>query len=433
MEKIDIWDLDYVETHEELITTRQKAQYSSNVFKIFVGELILFYRMICHLKYVLYHPQINVENCKFAFFPFTGNNYRALHSVQEKLNNAFSFSVNDIFPLDRISLYALIYSPVVFGKYLISSGFQKKAYCSKFVNLCKSFGYYIEAEKFLKKIKPEFVIVANDHSTPQRSCFRVAQKLGIKTIYIQHASVTENFPSLEFDYAFLDGQESLDKYTAKKKMCKSMVFLSGNPRFDIIKSLNPTTFEKENAIRCGIAINQNDNFKKIQGLIHILQKNIKNIIITIRPHPLMDSDFWNIFSNNNHIYFSNSITENPFLFINKNDIFISGESAFHLDAMLSRKKSYYYNFTDDRILDWYGYLKSGLVRDITSYSHPKIKEILVQEHEINIPLLRYYISNFETSYWGNSADLIAETISQLAQFKIPDFWKQINNRIYELK
>jgi hypothetical protein len=432
MKKIDIWDLAYVDTHEEIISPRQKAEYSSNIFRIFYAEIqLVCYTLYYWIRYA-FRKKNRQSNCQYFLFAVTGNNRRVLMPLKEKLENARLFSLDD-FHKEKVGWYALLYSPFVFLKFIRSSGFSKKTYCSKFLNLCLSYGFYIVAEDILKNNKPEYVIVANDHSYPQRSCFRVAQKLGIKTIYIQHASVSENFPALEYDYAFLDGQESLDKYTANNKKCQATVFLSGNPRFDIIKIVNTDNCKKQDVVKCGVAINELDEVEKIRDLTQILQKNIDNIEFVVRPHPAMCTDFWRTFANKNHCALSDAKTENPFVFISKCNVFISGESSFHLDVTLSGKKSYYYNFTGMDNLDWYGYLKNGLIEDITHYSPQQIKETISNKIRLNIQLLRYYVSNFDTPYWGKSTELIAETISQFSQSTaIPTFWKLNKQQIYEL-
>jgi hypothetical protein len=433
MREVDIWDLAYVDTHEELISPERKARYSNNILRLFYGWWRLLYLLIRGVFSDLFHKKNDFEYCKYALFAFTGNNYRSLEPIKNKLSNACLFTI-DIFPKRKIYCFGLLYSPIVFYKYLKSSGFQKEVYCTKFATLCVTYGYYIEATKFLQKIKPEFVIVANDHSSPQRSCFRAAQNLGITTIYIQHASVTENFPPLEFDYAFLDGQESLDKYKANGKACKSTVFLSGNPRFDIIKTLTANDEKTDNIFRTGIAIGAKDNLDKVNDLICNLYKIIDSIEVSVRPHPAMKVDsLLDKKMGKYPIKLSNSKKENPFVFINKNDVFISGESSFHLDVALSGKKSYYYNFSDHPALDWYGYLKSGLIEDITDCSEMQLKEKISANKNIDTSLISFYVSNYNTAYWGRCAELISSTLSQLAQSEIPDFWEMNGEKIYELK
>ncbi len=193
----------------------------------------------------------------------------------------------------KAAFYGMLYSPVIFLRYLQSHGYLKKVYSSEFVSFCCTYGYLIEVKKISKKVQPAFLIIANDHYYEPRAVFRMAQILQIKTVYVQHASVSENFPPLEYDYVFLDGQESLDKYTANDKKCNSVVFLTGSSRFDMIKTLNMNNIGKnDTVVKVGIAINLVDSTKKIEQFIYKLHTHTPQLQITIRPHPRMGISYW---------------------------------------------------------------------------------------------------------------------------------------------
>lgn len=55
-------------------------------------------------------------------------------------------------------------------------------------------------------------VVANDHSAAPVAHALVAQHLGMRTVYLQHAEVSNIFPPLEFDLSILRNQRSLDVY-----------------------------------------------------------------------------------------------------------------------------------------------------------------------------------------------------------------------------
>jgi hypothetical protein len=425
--KIDIEDINYLSSHEELNPPFRKQKYSANIFELLIRWAYLIYRGLLSIRYFFFNCYKSLPSCDVLFLSVTGNNFRTLQPIQQKTENSAIFRISNRF-LYKTAFYAMIYSPIVFGKYLKAKGYMKKAYVRKFLDFSLSYGYFIEAQTILNKINPKMLILANDHSYPQRAFLRVAQNLNIKTGYVQHASVANHFPPLEFDYAFLDGQESLDKYLSNGKVCKSTVFLSGSSRFDIIQTIRSSE-KSGNIIKCGIAINSLDKLEKIEQLIKLLQTNINDIEIAIRPHPAMQLSLWKIFASANQCSISDSKTENPFVFIGNNNVFISGESSFHLDVALLGKVSYYYNFTDYNNLDCYGYLASGLMQDISHYSGQAIKESLNSSHETNVSLLNYYVSTFDTRYWGHSAGLIAGTISHLLQGNVPDFWdRQTGNK-----
>jgi len=64
----------------------------------------------------------------------------------------------------------------------------------------------------LKRVQPNLVLMSNDHNVPNRALLGVCRVLGIKTAYVQHASVSGRFPALRFDYAFLDGSVARSTY-----------------------------------------------------------------------------------------------------------------------------------------------------------------------------------------------------------------------------
>lgn len=411
--KTSIEDLNYLIAHEELNLPHIKIGYTSNPRYLLKNIITVINNGIRTIPYLFqkgYYKKLTPT--KYILLAFTGNNIRTLTPIQEKVKDSSIYEYEDI-PLQRIWIYALLFFPIVLVKYFISSGYMKKAYASEFTSFSYAYGYYFEAKRILKRINPFMIIIANDHSLPQRAFFRAAQSLNIKTAYIQHASVSENFPPLEFDFAFLDGQESLDKYTANNRPCKSQVYFYGSPRFDVINALEIKKSSWGN--KCGIAINAVDFPEKIANLIHKLRQNIDNISITIRSHPAMDDAYWSTFANENQCLFSNPKVQNPFHFIAHNDFFISGESSFHLDAVLSGKTSLFYNFTDKPTIDHYGYLKSGLIKEVSK--NWEIIENNNEDKEQRRKLIQYYVANYQTPDWGRSAALISSKIEELANLQ----------------
>lgn len=410
--KIDIDDINYIFSHEELNLAFRKEKYTDKISDLLRNWKFILtkgIKSICHLFIPQYRA---LKPHDILFLYSSNNNYRTLKPIQEEMPN--SLIVNEAsLPLRRTWFYAMLYSPIVIYKYIVSSGYIKKAYTSEFAYYCHAYGYYIEAIHILKRIKPQILVVANDHYYSQRSFFRAAQKLNIKTAYAQHSSVSENFPPLEFDYAFLDGQESLDKYKANNKICTSTIFLSGSPRFDIITKLEEKLINKIAPLRIGIAINKNDLPSKIELLIKTLQEQIKNVIISFRPHPLMRNSFWKDLAKQYNCIFSDPSTENPFEFINNNDILIAGESSFHLDVALCKKRSFLCNLTNDNILDYYGYLKNGLISQLPE-NYSTLNDVsLKEESSERTKLIQFYVSNYKTSDWGKSAKFIANKLQKL--------------------
>ena len=181
--------------------------------------------------------------------------------------------------------------------------------------------------------------------------------MGVKTLYVQHASVAKGFPRLIASYSFLDGQESLEKYLDAGQP-EGEVYLSGGVRFDpIFKQYKLKNTEKVSTI--GIAINMLDDFEKVKSLCGFLLDH--GYRLSLRPHPRYGS-LDTAWLSDNAIGYSDPKAESSFDFIEKIDLMISNESSIHLDAAMMKCPSVVYNFSTQPILDHYSYIKSGLVR-----------------------------------------------------------------------
>jgi len=437
--KVLIEDVNYIFSHEDINPSFLKDKYSANIFVLLKRWQHVVRKGLLAIRFFLFNYNKSLQHCDYLFFSASNNNFRSLKPIQEKMEDNAEIVTGeyDKYPAFRkVWFYGMLYSPVIFWRYLKCSGYLKKAYSSEFISFCLAYGYLIESKRIFQKTQPSFLIVANDHFYPQRAFFRMAQALHIKTVYVQHASVTEKFPPLEYDYAFLDGQESLEKYTANNKICKTTIFLTGNPRFDIIKTLAIKSEKNDVKIKLGIAINVVDIAEKVEQFIGALQVHTPQLQVAIRPHPALDISYWKGIAKKYNCTLSDSRSENPFCFISQNDYFISGESSFHLDVALSGKSSYYYNFTNEETIDHYGYIRNGLVEYFSEDVLAKMLTKSISNTE-NEKLAQYYVANYATSFWGKASDVIALTIKQLHENnQYPDFWveQEFNGiKYFELK
>lgn len=363
------------------------------------------------------------------------NQHRALQNLLEVIPNVLVISdfpvksENNIIVNNRGNCWlSLLYMPKLVINLIKQKGFKYRSMLYHFDHYLNAPGVYSNALKQLNEIKPKSLLVANDHVFFTRSYFRAAEKLGVKTIYTQHASVSDLFPPLEYDYAFLDGDETLDKYTSNGKTYLSDIFLSGSPRFDKI----PLTSEI-NIYELGIAINVLDNKDRVLNFVKMLSAN--NINFIMRPHPGQpDIDFWRQYCEENDIGYSNSLKESPIIFIASAKCFVVGDSGLHLEVALCKKISFYVNFQNNEASDCYDYVKEGLVdikceKDIIDIFRNKKTE------QVSVDKVKYYVANFETEYWGKSTSLIAKTIKEINEGKSFSKWQPRSGKkkIFEIK
>ena len=422
MRPFDIYDINYIKSHESLNSNLIKRYYQDSVWKLFLSIISLFFMVT---KDVLFKPFgfNRLKKSSFAFFGDTNNNIRSLAPVQSHMTNSYLYSKK--LPYGLMALNTLRYIPDVFILYKKEKGYLRKSLASDFSSYCFSYSDMDFAPRILQKINPKACAFANDHGSRTRALFRAAQNMNIKTVYMQHASVNIHFPPLEYDYAFLDGMESLEKYLYKKP-CNSKIFLSGASRFDFQNtiSFSKTNLSENNKLRVGVAINSIDNEKKVIEFIKQIM-SIGKYECIIRPHPSQNTYKWKNIAKIYNCKISSAKKENPFTFIANADVFIAAQTSFHLDVAVAGKESFHYNFTNTDISDHYGYLKNNLIMDITDKSYEEIK-ILLDNHINNLnkaELVRYYVANYGSNYWGKAAELIALTIEELTiNNKCPDFW-----------
>lgn len=75
----------------------------------------------------------------------------------------------------------------------------------------------------LKKTDIKRIVLANDHSPVPVAYAKVAKILGIQTLYLQHAEITESFPALDFDFSILRNKVSKRVY-GKKSFSGKVVY-----------------------------------------------------------------------------------------------------------------------------------------------------------------------------------------------------------------
>lgn len=267
-----------------------------------------------------------------------------------------------------------------------------------FYDFVLAYGTYVVINQLLRKKRVKVIVFANDHIMVNRCFIELAALYKIKTLYTQHASVTESFPSLLFSYSFLDGLDSYNKY----KLCGNIagkVLLSGSPRFDIISKLR-----KDSGEAIGIAVNELDSIDILKELCAYLSDNLNEKII-IRLHPSMERmSVWNDFTQAGY-GISYPTKENSFEFVAKIRLLVANESGIHLDSNLMKTPSVLYNFSTNPVMDWYSYVKNGLMP--ICFTKEDLLKYIQNGGKINAEKIRYYNAAFATPYEGKVGTVIS--------------------------
>ena len=326
--------------------------------KIFISFKIMIAYFLNRIRGRIKTPSISRVN-EILILEGTLNQKKSLLPVYKNLDTSIYTLVGPggfgkYLPWQEINAYSCIYFLTFLFNYWLSTKDEKRIVRSYFDDFFFTIGTIVMAEKLIKRKRTKLVIMANDHSMVFRAFKEATDRCHVPTIYLQHASITYRFPSLQFSYSFLDGMDSYIKYSSKGNM-DGEVFLSGSPRFDVISDYKSN---KLSNYTLGIALNEFDDEIIVKNVcLFLIKKGYKYIIV--RPHPSMEIDIkWYL---NHGIKLSDSKKELSFAFLSNISLMISGESGIHLDAALMNVKSICYAFNNDESLkDWYSFQEQGL-------------------------------------------------------------------------
>ena len=273
-----------------------------------------------------------------------------------------------------------------------------------------TYGHFMMLVSFYKRIEAQIVVVSNDNYLRTRIMTYVCEYIGIKSVYIQHASVSSDFPSLIFDYALLEGRDSLDKYL-KIGNIKSNVFLLGSLKEPTRNDICDSKEVKEIGICFGLI----DDIVKVNDLIVEVLKVFDCDKIFLRPHPRDDrNSLINDLISKHKIQLSDSKKVDSSSFLSNVQCIISSESNIHLEATIQNVYSLYFNLTESnrQKFDVYGFISNKLISDFSDKANLLKMLLKLKNKKPNVrEKARYYNATIGTKYEGKSYFLYNEVIS----------------------
>lgn len=357
---------------------------------------------LLHALYSVFHRKTSYpQSNSMLFVTQSINNIRTLTPITRHLKNKEwgLISVYD-FPITKVYRYSLptwiqflrfYRSNDQEGRMRIRHEFQN------FVNapgFCKVYRKFLDANPIIKVL-----VVANDHTIPTRCLIETAYNMGVPVVYTQHASITEQFPPLHFAYSFLDGAESYEKYRAIGDM-KGKAILLGSPRFDDVMP-NRQQVSNTNRDAIGIGMNEMDALDKVLHIAQfIMSKTSRRVVV--RPHPRSMASFDSSYFTKHGIDISDSSKESSFNFFTQICMLVANESGIHLDAAIFGIPSVLYNFSDGKVLDWYGYLRKGLTT--MAETPDDVISFIEKAGPVSDKVVQYYYAAFHTKYDGHIAE-----------------------------
>jgi hypothetical protein len=348
----------------------------------------------------------------------SANNYEALRFIQEARADAvlvagqgknigrYGRAVNRL-SLRRKLLYYWQYPVALLGLHrLVGSR------ATRFFDLIfYAIGYYEVYRRALRHYRPQAVVFANDHNDDARSLLLACRAEGVPTAYVQHASVSTNFPPLAFDLSLLEGQDALDKY----RQCGPVhgrVELVGMPKADTFLAQRNTAPQVR---RVAVACNLLDELPALADTLAYLLRELPELTFTLRPHPADRRDFTALRQALPALQWSNPQQENVFQFLQSHDALVAADTSTHLEATLLNVASVYYRFSPSPTLaDYYGYAAHGL----SEWAHalPELAAALrrLARHK-PLDLYRraaYYNASLGTPHEGHSRALALRRLAE---------------------
>ena len=257
-------------------------------------------------------------------------------------------------------------------------------------------------ENLLLSSLPKIIIFSNDHYYYNRILLMKAREENITTIYIPHASVSDYFPKLEFDFSFLYGTQMKDTYL-KIGDSRGIINVMGS-----IRSQNLKFVKKENSSEStlGIAINPMDDLKVVQHIVAEIIRLGYFKSIKVRFHPRMK--VYKLI-NDPIIQYSSASGSSLNEYLSQIGILIAGNSGIHLEAAISGTIPITMYFTDHFTYDYYGFIENNISQYAASLSALRniLNNDLVHPKESS---LSYYDLSFTNSKANETSLRILERI-----------------------
>lgn len=430
---LDIYDLNYEFCSEKLGNlnfppdTLPKKGVLLRILSLFKGILKYSFRK---------HNGELIKPNATLFFVIAQNEINSVKPVIKNVPNAVIVGFDNYkngYPFGHIYFLSILFIPIVFYRYLTCKNpYHRKSYKYAFDGFCLSYASRLVLDRYLAKLNPSEIIIANQLSCYHRCLASAAKRCAIRTIYIQHASVTENFSDLNiFSAALLEGEDSLNKYQRNGTTNRD-IFLVGMPKFDQYFS----RMKKNQVINSiGICTNGIDDLDSYDNLIAFLVLKLPDLKIIIRPHPSDRRKYdWYQMSKKYNCSFSDVSKVESFKFFDDVDLIIAGDSNIHLEASLLNISCIYFDPLESNV-DWYGFALNGLVYYCLKVdeAYEYIKKRI--DGSLNVrQRAKYYVDTVDTCYDGKSAELVAKIIKKDFTDVFFDITIDTNhNRIYKIK
>jgi hypothetical protein len=415
---LDILDLNYSYSSEKLGLLKdlpgEELPRKGLLIRIVSFSLHLLWALVCPKRKLKRRPVRPVVffasslNQRDSISPVAGH-VRDSVLVCTHIRPGARLDCDEDYSLARAYLLSLPFLPLVIKEFWRSRGYSRKSFFFWFDEYWLSYGHYLSARLWLRKVAPRAVVTANDHTMIPRTFASAAKGEGIPTIYLQHAACSTKHPPLTFDYALLDGRDTLGKYDITGPS-GAKVFLIGKPRFDAnYRDVNDS--RKAQAI--GICTNGIDPIVRVEQLCDRLRQELAMLDFTIRPHPGDSRKVWGDLAKRYSMALSDWRVESPFEFLKSMDVIIAGDSSIHVEAALMNTYPLFFDFSEKR-WDPYDFQRAGLIDYVSDVDEISSRVLQLSQHKPNVrSKAKPFVATVDTPFDGHSGELGASLVDHI--------------------
>ncbi len=407
----DIFDLCYSYSSEELGYLRRLSREELPR----KGLLIRLASFAAHLLWSLVAPKRrgSSRDGVLVFF-FTSRNQReSLVPVARHLPNALHLSLHlrpgarleahEELPLARAYLASLPFLPLLVRELWRARGYRRASFSFWLDEYWLSYGFFLSTRLWLRKERPRGVVVSNDHTGLPRTFTMAARAEGIPTFYLQHGAGSTRNPPLAFDFALLDGRDSLEKFQAAGPS-QTRVFLVGKPKSDeSFSQING----RSRARSIGICTNYGDPLPRLEELCRGLRRRFPELSFRIRPHPRDRRPLWRDLSQRLDMPLSDAGEESSFEFLQAVDVVIAGDSSIHVEAALMNVHPLFFDYSREGT-DTHDFQEVGLVEILSEVEDicERVRRLTEEKPDVRRKARRF-VATVGSSYDGRSGELAA--------------------------
>jgi hypothetical protein len=300
-------------------------------------------------------------------------------------------------------LIGFILVPIIFYKVLNSENLNvRKSLHFTLDQLMIASGLFFTYSFILKDKNFKSIIISNHMHPASRVILFLAKTNNIKTVYIEHTLLIENWPSIDCDFFLLCGNRSLEKLKKINENLEYDYLLVGSPKLDFFEVKSEIKRLKE----ISICLSPGFNNKILSNLVHDLKSHFSHSKISIRPHPAIRISYLKPLEEleESGVSIIHPKKESIESFFSRNDLIISADSGIFFEAGYLGIYSLKYKMSESQ-RDVYNAKDSGI--NVFENTQNLISEInkLLKDSKAQRNSFGYFYDTLNSKFEGKSGKL----------------------------